>query len=85
VEQAKELMDILDEVYPEFEHHLVYDNATTHRKHPNGSLSARSMPKKPSKPDTNFGVQVNARDANGRPVYTTAGKLKKIKIHMTGA
>ncbi|KAJ7351591.1 hypothetical protein DFH08DRAFT_806310 [Mycena albidolilacea] len=72
-------------VYPEFEHHLVYDNATTHCKCPDGSLSACSMLKKPSKPDTNFGVQVNACDANGRPVYTTARKLKKIKINMTGA
>ncbi|KAF7364541.1 hypothetical protein MVEN_00323100 [Mycena venus] len=46
VEQASEFMDILDEVYPEFEHHLVYDNATTHRKRPDGSLSAHAQCRK---------------------------------------
>ncbi|KAJ7806453.1 hypothetical protein B0H13DRAFT_1669786 [Mycena leptocephala] len=38
----------------------------------------------PSKPATNFGVMVNDRDANGNPSYTTDGKLKKVKIPMTG-
>ncbi|KAJ6564100.1 hypothetical protein B0H19DRAFT_1258600 [Mycena capillaripes] len=85
VEQAETLMDILDEVYPEYEHHLVYANATTHRKRPDGSLSARRMPKFPSSADKNFGVLVNARDANGKPIYEANGKLKKIKIQMTGA
>ncbi|KAJ7099117.1 hypothetical protein C8R44DRAFT_888573 [Mycena epipterygia] len=85
IEQANEMMDILDEVYPEFEHVLVYDNATTHRKRPDGALSARKMPKFTSSADTNFGVAVNARDANGKPIYTTSGKLKKVKIQMTGA
>ncbi|KAF8144126.1 hypothetical protein K438DRAFT_1993106 [Mycena galopus ATCC 62051] len=87
VQQASDFMDILNEVYPEFEHHLVYNNATTHRKCPDGSLSARAMPKGPSKSqETNFGVMVNDRDAvSSQPIYTADGKLKKIKIPMTGA
>ncbi|KAJ6471669.1 hypothetical protein DFH09DRAFT_1253866 [Mycena vulgaris] len=44
-EQATEMMDILTEVYPEFDHVLVYENATIHRKRANGALSARKMPK----------------------------------------
>lgn len=103
LEQANELMDILNEVYPDFEHVLIYDNATTHRKRPDGSLSARHMPKFSSKPATeakpatgkkaatkakpavNFGVVVTARDADGKPLYTTSGQLQKVKIPMTGA
>ncbi|KAJ7658886.1 hypothetical protein B0H17DRAFT_1213092 [Mycena rosella] len=85
LEQAEEFMDILDEVYPEFEHHFIYDNATIHRKRPDGSLSARLMPKFTSSADKNFGVTVTARDADGQPIYTTSGRLKKIKIQMTGA
>ncbi|KAJ6505133.1 hypothetical protein C8R45DRAFT_923429 [Mycena sanguinolenta] len=86
VQQASDFMDIFNEVYPEFEHHLVYDNATTHRKRPDGALSARAMSKGPSKSlETNFGVTVNDRDAiTGKPIYATAGKLKKIKIPIFG-
>ncbi|KAJ7616559.1 hypothetical protein FB45DRAFT_1105780 [Roridomyces roridus] len=83
-EQAEEMMDILDEVYPGFEHVFVYDNATTHKKRPDGSLSARQMPKFPSLKN-NWLVTVNLTDSNGKPVFTTGGQLEKTKIPMHGA
>jgi hypothetical protein len=46
--QANKAMDILNEFYPEYEHIFIYDNATTHLKRPDGSLSARNMPMKTS-------------------------------------
>jgi hypothetical protein len=39
-EQAREAMDILTECYPEYEHIFIYDNAPTHLKRPEDSLSA---------------------------------------------
>jgi hypothetical protein len=33
-EQAQAAMDIVTEFYPEFEHAFIFDNATTHLKHP---------------------------------------------------
>ncbi|KAJ6548680.1 hypothetical protein B0H19DRAFT_1074509 [Mycena capillaripes] len=78
VEQASAFMDILDEVYSEFKHHLVYDNTTTHHKHSDSSLSAYAMPKNSSKSlETNFGAMVNDHNANGKPIYMKASKLKK--------
>ncbi|KAJ6613395.1 hypothetical protein B0H10DRAFT_1711524, partial [Mycena sp. CBHHK59/15] len=47
-QQAKDAMDILKEFYPDKEHVFVYDNATTHLKRPEGSLSATKMTKGPS-------------------------------------
>jgi hypothetical protein len=72
-DQAEEFMDILDEVYPDFEHHFVYDNATTHKKRADGALSARKMPKGPTY-DKNFMVSVNAYGTDGKQIYTTSGK-----------
>jgi hypothetical protein len=77
--QAKAAMDLLNECYPDEEHVLVYDNATTHLKRPEGSLSARKMPKGPSE---NFFVEVNLRDENGAQVYSKQGKLVKTSIQM---
>jgi hypothetical protein len=33
-------MDILEKHYPEEDHYLVFDNAPTHLKHPDGAISA---------------------------------------------
>ena len=46
IEQADEAIDILKECYPEFDHVLIYDNATTHLKRAEDVLSARKMPKR---------------------------------------
>ncbi|KAJ7330961.1 hypothetical protein DFH08DRAFT_708619 [Mycena albidolilacea] len=77
-------MDILDEVYPDFEHHFVYDNATTRKKRADGALSARKMPKGPTH-DKNFMVSVNAYGADGKQICTTSGKKQKIQVPMHGA
>ncbi|PPQ76855.1 hypothetical protein CVT24_010781 [Panaeolus cyanescens] len=44
-EQANAAMSILCEHYPEYEHILVYNNASTHLKRGADALSARYMPK----------------------------------------
>ncbi|KAJ7340558.1 hypothetical protein DFH08DRAFT_620997, partial [Mycena albidolilacea] len=76
--------------YPDFDHVFIYDNATTHKKRSEGSLSARSMPKGPSGTrkgfeSAKFLVEVNKRDAEGKQVHDTKGNLVKEKIKMTGA
>jgi hypothetical protein len=40
-------MDIVNEFYPEYEHHFFYDNATTHLKRPSTALSACCMQRIP--------------------------------------
>ncbi|CAK5283931.1 unnamed protein product [Mycena citricolor] len=90
LEQANTACDLVQELWPEFDHIFVYDNATTHKKRPEGSLSARAMPKgtsgmKKGKEEANFLVEVNKRDAEGKLVYDTKGNLVKDKIKMTGA
>ncbi|KAJ7673011.1 hypothetical protein DFH06DRAFT_979134 [Mycena polygramma] len=73
-------MDILNEFYPDEHHVFVYDNATTHLKRPEGSLSATNMTKGPS---DKFFVHVNKRDANDKPVYDSNGNYVKVPIRMT--
>ncbi|KAK6991692.1 hypothetical protein R3P38DRAFT_3227557 [Favolaschia claudopus] len=67
-----------------------YDNATTHKKRPDGSLTATGMPKAPSgtrknHESANLLVEVNKRDAEGKLVYDSKRNLVKEKIKMTGA
>ncbi|KAJ6524130.1 hypothetical protein DFH09DRAFT_1372266 [Mycena vulgaris] len=90
LEQAAAARALVKELWPEFDHVFVYDNATTHKKRPERSLSARAMPKGPSGTRTghesaNFLVEVNKRDAEGKLVYDSKGNLVKEKIKMTGA
>jgi hypothetical protein len=42
------------------------------------------MPKLTSKSGTNWMVEVNALDTNGKPIYTPDGKILKTKIQMHG-
>ena len=63
----------------------IIDNASTHQKRPDGALSARKMPKFTSKPESNWLVEVNALDANGRPIYAPNGRILKTKIQMGDA
>ena len=44
-EQAQAAMDILTKHFPDFNHSFFYDNAPSHQKRPEGSLSAHHMPK----------------------------------------
>ena len=82
VEQANRAMDILERHFPDEDHILIFDNASTHLKRADGALSARKMPKGTSE---NWGVEVNVKDANGKLVYAPDGKLLKQKIRMEGA
>lgn len=85
LEQAGKSMDILEKYYADEDHVLVFDNATMHLKRADGALSAMNMPKGMSKPGSNWGVEVNARDEAGKPVYSADGKLVKEKIRMGDA
>jgi hypothetical protein len=69
LDQMTTAMDILTEFYPEEEHILVYDNATTHTKHSDTALSARHMPKG-TKPVGDFwGATISVLDIDGQQVY----------------
>src|SRR5271168_1695102 len=81
--QANEAVDILQKFYPEYEHVLIYDNATTHLKRAEDALSARKMPKGIPKPGTNWGIEVSKRNPiTGKIVYLPDGSIEKTKILM---
>jgi hypothetical protein len=78
-------MDILDKDYPPpyYIHIFVYDNAPNHLKRSDDALSARSMPKYPSKPGApTFGVERTVIGTDGKPVYGPDGKVLKEKVRM---
>ena len=83
IDQANHTMDLLDKHFPNDDHVLIFDNATTHTKRTEGALSARYMPKNTSKVEKNWGVEVNQRDENGKPIFGSDGKILKKKILMT--
>jgi len=83
--QAEVVMDILMEFYPEYEHIFIYDNAPTHLKCPEGSLSARRMPKNIPKDGHNWGIEVTKRDNEGKAIHLPNGSLVKEKIKMRDA
>ena len=86
IEQANDAIDILKEHYPEFDHVLIYDNATTHLKRAEDALSARKMPKNTPKSGMNWGIEVTKRNPiTGKPVHCPNGSLEKIKILMQDA
>jgi hypothetical protein len=58
-------------------------NAPSHQKRPEGSLSARHMPKFTPKPGSNWGIEVTHRDVNGKPIYLPNGSLEKVKVCMS--
>jgi hypothetical protein len=52
-------MDILTEFYPEYDHVLIYDNASTHLKCEEDALSVQKMPKNSPKVGHNWGIEVS--------------------------
>ena len=88
LQQVGHAMDILQKYYPNDNHVFIFDNATIHTKRPPGSLSARSMPKGPSKlgaknpEETNWLVKVDVTDDHGRPVYGPDRKKLKKRVRM---
>jgi hypothetical protein len=86
LDQAREATNILRTFYPEYDHVLIYDNATTHLKHAEDALSATSMPKGIPKPGTNWGIEVSKCDpVTGKLIYRPDGKVEKEKIRMRDA
>jgi hypothetical protein len=80
--QFQKAMAIVQKYWPNEDHLFIFDNATTHLKRPDGSLSARKMPKGTPKVGTNWGVEVMARDLSGKIIYGTNGKPTRTKICM---
>jgi hypothetical protein len=72
-------MDILDKHFPNDDHILVFDNATTHVKRADDAPAARDMPKSPSKA---WGPVVTVKDARGSVMRGQDGKPLKQKIRM---
>jgi hypothetical protein len=68
LEQYKCASALLKELYPNEDHVLVYDNATTHTKRPDDGLSARHTPKNTPKEGKNWLVEVSVRDAEGKVI-----------------
>jgi len=73
---------LVKKYFPGDDHIFVYDNATTHLKQDADALSASKMTKGPS---DNFFVEMNVTDTNGKPVYSSNGKLLKKKHRMGNA
>jgi transposase len=83
IEQANEAIDILQEFHPDYEHILIYDNATTHLKRAEDALSARKMPKGIPQSGKNWGIEVSKRDPiTGKLIYRANRSIEKIKIFM---
>jgi hypothetical protein len=81
-EQAHAAMDILTKFYSGYEHRFFYDNAPSHLKQPEGSVTASQMPKFTLKPGTNWGIEVSQCDTAGKLVYNADGSIAKEKIWM---
>lgn len=75
-------MDIFEKYYPGDEHVFVFDNATSHVKRADDTLSACHMLKKPS---AKWGVEVLMTDIKGKTIFGTDGKPWKMKISMAPA
>ncbi|KAH9843219.1 uncharacterized protein C8Q71DRAFT_698833 [Rhodofomes roseus] len=82
VKQMEHAISIAQKKWPDKKHVFVVDNAKTHLKRPDGSLSALKMPKKIPK-DGAWLVEVQVTDADGRTVYGPDRKPLKKKIKMT--
>ena len=79
IQHAEQAIEILQKYYPNDDHVLVFDNATTHVKRADNALSARHMPKNPS---CSWGIAVLAKDNNSAIMYHPDGKPQKIKVPM---
>jgi len=75
-------MDILVKHFPNKNHILVFDNATTHAKQADGALLASNMTKNIS---DKFLVEVNVHNKARQLVYSPDGKIMKEKIRMEEA
>ncbi|KIJ58494.1 hypothetical protein HYDPIDRAFT_178060 [Hydnomerulius pinastri MD-312] len=81
LEQTSRTMDLLEKHYPNSDHVLIFDNATTHLKRAKGAISARHMPKGTKE----WGVDKVVKDVAGKPVCGPDGKVMKMKLPMEDA
>jgi len=79
IQHAKKAIEILQKYYPNDDHILIFDNATTHVKWADNALSAWHMPKNPLR---SWGVTVLAKDDSGAIMYHSDGKPQKLKVPM---
>jgi hypothetical protein len=79
VAHAEKAIDILKRYYPHKDHALVFNNATTHLKRASDALSARKLPKSPSK---TWGITITKKNSSGKVVLDGDGKPLKEKICM---
>jgi hypothetical protein len=85
LKHATTTMAILDKDYPNEDHVLVFDNATTHLKCEEDALLASKMPKFTPKLGNNWGVEVVELNEDCKIVHETDGKVLKTQIRMTNA
>jgi hypothetical protein len=85
IAQAQKVMDICKNLWPEYDHVFIYNNAPMHLKRPEDSLSARHMPKCTPKVGHSWGIEVTKCDVEGKPVYLLNRSPEKIKIQMCDA
>jgi len=79
IRHVEKAMAILEKhYYPNEDHVFIFDNAPTHMKRPEDSLSAQNMPKGCRE----WGVDVPVRDAGGQAVVGPNGKVLTTKAQI---
>jgi hypothetical protein len=89
-------MDILKRHFPDDEHVFVFDNAPSHMKQADTTISAQGMSLNPTNPldrtklrdlqkpdDWVWGVDINVLGADGRPTHGPDGKVLKKQVPMS--
>jgi hypothetical protein len=64
------------------DHVLIFDNAATHLKHKEDTLSTTKMPKFTPAMWKNWGVEIDGLDEDRNVVYRTNGKVLKLHVNM---
>ncbi|KAF7324476.1 hypothetical protein MKEN_00488200 [Mycena kentingensis (nom. inval.)] len=87
-EQARTAVALVKEIWPNYEHIFVYDNAPNHRKRPDDALSALNMPRAPSGssakfPDANLMGKRKKQAPDGTYVHDAHGKVEMEDVPMT--
>jgi hypothetical protein len=79
IAHAKLVIDILEKHFPDDDHIIIFDNASTHRKHTDDTPAACNMPKNPSQ---TWGTIVTIKDTHGNVMRSPDGKTLKKKVPM---
>jgi len=82
IAQTETAIKIITHDYPDQEHIFIFDNASTHLKRADDAISSRKMPKFMPKEGTNWGVEITARNQDGKIIHGSDGKPLKVKIRM---